>query len=44
MSQRFDVMILDMGPGGEVAASRLIAGGRRVAVVESWLENGGGRG
>ncbi len=44
MSQRFDAVILDMELGGEVAASRLIAGGGRVAVVESWLENRGGRG
>ena len=43
MSQRFDAVILDMELGGEVAASRLIAGVRR-AVVESWLENRGGRG
>lgn len=40
MSQRFDAVILGMGPGGEVAASRLIAGGKRVAVVERELIGG----
>ena len=40
MSQRFDAVILGMGPGGEVAASRLIKGGKRVAVVEKELIGG----
>ena len=29
-----DVIVVGMGPGGEAAASRLLAAGRRVAVVE----------
>ncbi|MDQ3926287.1 MAG: NAD(P)/FAD-dependent oxidoreductase [Actinomycetota bacterium] len=40
MEARFDSIILGMGPGGEVAASRLIAGGKRVAVVEKELIGG----
>lgn len=40
MSQKFDAVTLGMGPGGEVAASRLIAGGKRVAVVEKELIGG----
>lgn len=37
---QFDVVVLGMGPGGEVAASRLLATGRRVAVVERELIGG----
>jgi dihydrolipoamide dehydrogenase len=40
MAERFDAVLLGMGPGGEVAASRLIAGGKRVAVVEKELIGG----
>jgi pyruvate/2-oxoglutarate dehydrogenase complex dihydrolipoamide dehydrogenase (E3) component len=40
MTKRFDAVLLGMGPGGEVAASRLIAGGKRVAVVEKELIGG----
>lgn len=40
MTDRFDVIVLGMGPGGEVAASRLLAAGRRVAVVEHELIGG----
>jgi dihydrolipoamide dehydrogenase len=40
MRDRFDAIVLGMGPGGEVAASRLIAGGKRVAVVEKELIGG----
>jgi pyruvate/2-oxoglutarate dehydrogenase complex dihydrolipoamide dehydrogenase (E3) component len=39
-SDSFDVVVLGMGPGGEVAASRLLAAGRRVAVVERELIGG----
>jgi pyruvate/2-oxoglutarate dehydrogenase complex dihydrolipoamide dehydrogenase (E3) component len=40
MDERFDVVVIGMGPGGEVAASRLLAGGKRVAVVERELIGG----
>ena len=40
MTERYDAVVLGMGPGGEVAASRLIAGGKRVAVVEKELIGG----
>ncbi len=35
-----DVIVLGMGPGGEVAAARLLAAGKRVAVVERELIGG----
>ena len=35
--EQFDAIIIGMGPGGEVAASRLLAAGRRVAVIEREL-------
>jgi pyruvate/2-oxoglutarate dehydrogenase complex dihydrolipoamide dehydrogenase (E3) component len=40
MAQRYDAVVLGMGPGGEVAASRLIKGGKKVAVVEKELIGG----
>ncbi len=40
MTDRFDVIVLGMGPGGEVAAARLLAAGKRVAVVERELIGG----
>lgn len=40
MNDRFDAIVLGMGPGGEVAASRLLAAGKRVAVVERELIGG----
>lgn len=40
MSEHFDVAVLGMGPGGEVAASRLLAGGKKVAVLERELIGG----
>jgi pyruvate/2-oxoglutarate dehydrogenase complex dihydrolipoamide dehydrogenase (E3) component len=40
MAQQFDVIIIGMGPGGEVAASQLLKAGRRVAVVERELIGG----
>lgn len=40
MSETFDVVVLGMGPGGEVAASALLAAGRSVAVVERELIGG----
>jgi len=40
MSETFDVVVLGMGPGGEVAASALLAAGRKVAVVERELIGG----
>jgi pyruvate/2-oxoglutarate dehydrogenase complex dihydrolipoamide dehydrogenase (E3) component len=40
MSDRFDVIIIGMGPGGEVAASQLLRSGKRVAVIERELIGG----
>jgi dihydrolipoamide dehydrogenase len=40
MPETVDVIVLGMGPGGEVAASRLLAAGRRVAVIERELIGG----
>ena len=37
---RFDVIIIGMGPGGETVAGRLLAAGSRVAVVERELIGG----
>jgi dihydrolipoamide dehydrogenase len=40
MGDRFDVIVLGMGPGGEVAAGRLLAAGKRVALIERELIGG----
>jgi pyruvate/2-oxoglutarate dehydrogenase complex dihydrolipoamide dehydrogenase (E3) component len=40
MTQRYDAIIVGMGPGGEVVAGRLLAAGRQVAVVEKELIGG----
>ncbi|ERK73081.1 MULTISPECIES: dihydrolipoyl dehydrogenase family protein [Leifsonia] len=40
MSERVDVAVLGMGPGGEVAASRLMKAGKKVAVIERELIGG----
>jgi dihydrolipoamide dehydrogenase len=40
MADSFDAVVIGMGPGGEVAAGRLLAAGRRVAVVERELIGG----
>ncbi len=37
MADHFDVIMIGMGPGGEVAASQLLGAGRRVAVIEREL-------
>ncbi len=40
MSEHVDVIVIGMGPGGEVAAGRLLARGNRVAVIERELIGG----
>jgi pyruvate/2-oxoglutarate dehydrogenase complex dihydrolipoamide dehydrogenase (E3) component len=40
MTEDFDVIVLGMGPGGEVAASRLLSAGKKVAVIEGELIGG----
>jgi pyruvate/2-oxoglutarate dehydrogenase complex dihydrolipoamide dehydrogenase (E3) component len=40
MPEHFDAVFIGMGPGGEVAAAQLLAGGKRVAVVERELIGG----
>jgi len=40
MAEQFDVVVLGMGPGGEVAAGQLLRAGQRVAVVERELIGG----
>jgi pyruvate/2-oxoglutarate dehydrogenase complex dihydrolipoamide dehydrogenase (E3) component len=40
VSEHIDVIVIGMGPGGEVAAARLLAGGKRVAVIERELIGG----
>ncbi len=40
MSEHFDVAVLGMGPGGEVAAGRLLKAGKTVAVIERELIGG----
>jgi pyruvate/2-oxoglutarate dehydrogenase complex dihydrolipoamide dehydrogenase (E3) component len=40
MPDAFDAIVLGLGPGGEVAADRLLKAGRRVAVVERELIGG----
>ena len=37
---RFDVIVIGMGPGGEAAAGRLLDAGRQVAVIEQELIGG----
>ncbi|MHA7295215.1 dihydrolipoyl dehydrogenase family protein [Arthrobacter sp. HLT1-21] len=40
MSEHFDVAVIGMGPGGEVAADRLLKAGKKVAVFERELIGG----
>lgn len=40
MAEKFDAVILGMGPGGEVLAGQLLGAGRKVAVVERELIGG----
>jgi NAD(P) transhydrogenase len=42
MEQKFDVVIIGTGPGGEGAAMQCAKGGLQVAVVESYKKIGGG--
>lgn len=37
MSEHFDVAVLGLGPGGEVAADRLLKAGKNVVVFEREL-------
>jgi len=37
VSERYDAVLIGLGPGGEVAAGRLLAASKRVAVVEREL-------
>jgi len=43
MTERFDAVVMGMGPAGEVAASRLLSQGLRVAVIERELIGGNAR-
>jgi pyruvate/2-oxoglutarate dehydrogenase complex dihydrolipoamide dehydrogenase (E3) component len=43
MNKQFDVIVIGMGPGGQVVAGHLLKAGRRVAVVERELMGGGVR-
>lgn len=40
MSEHFDAIVIGMGTGGEAAAYRLVASGKRVAVIEKELIGG----
>jgi len=40
VSERYDAVVIGLGPGGEVAAGRLLAAGKRVAVIERELIGG----
>jgi len=40
MSEQFDAVVIGAGPGGEVAVSRLLAAGKRLAVIERELIGG----
>ncbi len=40
MTDQFDVIIIGMGPGGEVAASQLLKSGKRIAIIERELIGG----
>lgn len=40
MSEHFDVAVVGMGPGGEVAAGRLLKAGKNVALIERKLIGG----
>ncbi len=41
-THEFDVVVIGSGPGGEGAAMQLAKGGKRVAIVESYGQVGGG--
>ncbi len=40
MAERYDAVMLGMGPGGEVVAGRLLRAGKRIAIVERELIGG----
>jgi NAD(P) transhydrogenase len=42
VDQRYDVLVIGTGPGGEGAAMQAAKGGRRTAVIEAYKQIGGG--
>ena len=42
MNQKFDVVVIGSGPGGEGAAMQLVKGGKSVAIIEKFGQIGGG--
>ena len=41
MTDRYDVIVIGSGPGGEGAAMKAAKEGKRVAIIEAWPEVGG---
>ncbi|MFN7627318.1 MAG: FAD-dependent oxidoreductase, partial [Pirellula sp.] len=40
--QKFDIVVIGTGPGGEGAAMQAAKGGKRTAVIEAYKQIGGG--